>query len=116
MNETGGQDPDKRRAGGHGPTLRDQAEHSTNWGEYGPAIQRWEAVLGRPCPDPTMPGRNGPRLSPRFVEWVMGLPDAHVTGVPNLSTSRQLQMLGNGVVPQQIAAAADLWLTDLGAA
>ena len=42
----------------------------------------------------------------RFVEWMMGLPEGHVTGPDlDLSRERQLRMLGNGVVPQQAALA-----------
>jgi DNA (cytosine-5)-methyltransferase 1 len=40
-----------------------------------------------------------------FVEWMMGLPAGHVTSVPGLTRSDQLKILGNGVVPQQGAAA-----------
>ena len=70
------------------------------WGKYAPAIDRWEH-LTRPAPEPTVPGRNGrPRLSPHFVEWMMGLPAGHVTG-HDLSAAQELKMLGNGVVPQQ---------------
>ena len=72
-----------------------------DWGQYGPAIRRWEHVLGRRAPRPTEPGRNGERLSPRFVEWMMGLPEGHVTDVPGLTRNDQLKALGNGVVPQQ---------------
>ncbi|HEY9411208.1 MAG TPA: hypothetical protein VIP77_16635 [Jiangellaceae bacterium] len=36
---------------------------------------------------------------------MMGLPDGHVTDVPGLTRSEQLKALGNGVVPQQAAAA-----------
>lgn len=83
--------------------------HAThaNWGDYAPAIARWENVLGRPAPDPTEPtGRDGAhRLSPAFVEWMMGLPAGHVTDVPGLSRNAQLKALGNGVVPQQAATA-----------
>ena len=56
-------------------------------------------------PDPTQPSRTGkPQLSPRFVEWMMGLPAGWVTDVP-ISRANQLRALGNGVVPQQGAAA-----------
>src|SRR5699024_2254141 len=82
-----------------------------NWGEYADAIARWERVLGRPAPDPTEPGPKGnPRLSPRFVEWLMGLPAGHVTDPAiGLTRNQQLKALGNGVVPAQGAAALE-WL------
>ncbi len=76
-----------------------------DFGPYTAAIRRWEAVIGRPAPSPTEPGANGrPRLSPRFAEWMMGLPDGWVTGV-DIPRSAQLKALGNGVVPQQAALA-----------
>lgn len=40
-------------------------------------------------------------MAPAFVEWLMGLPAGHVTGVPGVSRAEQLKLLGNGVVPQQ---------------
>ncbi|MFG2209931.1 hypothetical protein ACIQK6_23800 [Streptomyces sp. NPDC091682] len=43
----------------------------------------------------------------------MGLPHGHVTGVPGLTRGQQLQILGNGVVPQQ-ATTAFKALLDLG--
>lgn len=78
----------------------------TDYGDYAPAIARWEKVTGRDAPPPTNPPREGgkPQLSARFVEWLMGLPDGHVTDL-NLSREQQLRMLGNGVVPQQAALA-----------
>jgi DNA (cytosine-5)-methyltransferase 1 len=80
----------------------------TNWGAYAPAINRWERTIGRSAPRPTEPtGRNGgERLSPRFTEWMMGLPDGWVTD-PSIGISRneQLKACGNGVVPQQAMAA-----------
>jgi DNA (cytosine-5)-methyltransferase 1 len=39
-----------------------------------------------------------------FVEWMMGLPAGWVTGT-GLSRTQALKVLGNGVVPQQAAAA-----------
>ena len=81
----------------------------TDFGLYAAAIARWEQVLGRPAPAPTIPPtREGgrARLSTRFVEWLMGLPDGHVTGEDlGLTREQQLRLLGNGVVPQQGAAA-----------
>jgi len=80
----------------------------SDFGPYAAAIARWEQVLGRPAPPPTEPGQNGrPRLSPRFVEWMQGLPDDWVTGV-DIPRSAQLKVLGNGVVPQQALLALAL--------
>lgn len=72
------------------------------WGRFAPAIRRWEAVTGRRAPRATDDRR---RLAPEFVEWMMGLNAGHVTAVPGLSRNEQLKALGNGVVPQQAAAA-----------
>jgi len=82
------------------------------FGPYAPAIARWEAVLGRPAPSPTEPGRDGrPRLSPAFVEWMMGLPAGHVTDPAiGITRAQQLKALGNGVVPQQAALALRMLL------
>ena len=173
----GSQHPDKRKAGGHGPTLADEVEHllptpmtsdtqypscgdmrrkspglraidgllptpkagdadfgmprtsgrppeksthlmtrmeytkpESSWGPYAAAIERWEAVLGRPAPDPTELGpKGGWRLSAAFVEWMMGLPEGRVTDpVLGLSRTQQLKMLGNGVVTQQALYALQL--------
>jgi DNA (cytosine-5)-methyltransferase 1 len=38
----------------------------------------------------------------------MGLSEGHVVGVPGLTRSARLKALGNGVVPQQAAAALAL--------
>lgn len=79
----------------------------TDFGDYAAAIQRWEHVLGRPAPDPTEPtGRDGAhRLSPKFTEWLMGLPDGWITDVPGITRNEALKACGNGVVPQQAAFA-----------
>lgn len=78
-----------------------------DWGDYTAAVRRWERING-PAPRPTeRTGRNnGERLSPAFVEWMMGLPSGHVTN-PSIGITRndQLKALGNGVVPAQAKAA-----------
>ena len=96
------------RAWGRGAGPADSGGAAGAWGDYAPAIRRWGRILGRPAPAPTEPGRNGPRLSPRFVEWMMGLPAGHVTDVPGLARNAQLKALGNGVVPQQAALALSM--------
>lgn len=100
------------------------------WGGYGPAIRRWELILGRPAPAPVQLSaaylqmvarrkagedkrpvgfrgslRPSRQLAPRFVEWMVGLPEGHVTAVPGLSRNEQLKLLGGIVVPQQGAIA-----------
>lgn len=89
------------------PPLNAVAEFQRHtFGDYAKAIHRWEQVINRPAPAPTelRPTGRG-RLSPAFVEWMMGLPEGWVTDVPELSWAEQLKALGNGVVPQQAAAA-----------
>lgn len=82
------------------------------WAHYAPAIHRWEVTLGRLAPAPTEPtGKGGAhRLSPRAVEFMMGLPDGWVTDT-DTTRNEQLKALGNGVVPQQAAAAIRHLLT-----
>ncbi|OKI21397.1 hypothetical protein A6A25_08685 [Saccharothrix sp. CB00851] len=86
-----------------------------DWGEYESAIRRWEAIVGRPAPHPTQPGRHGrPVLSARFVEFLMGLDDGFVSSL-DIPRTAQLRALGNGVVPQQAVYAIRLLLADLAA-
>lgn len=82
--------------------------------DYGPAIHRWERVLGRPAPWPTT---TVGQLNPAFSEWMQGLPDGWVTCTPGPDgmtpaaiRAAMLHALGNGVVPQQAAAALRLLL------
>jgi DNA (cytosine-5)-methyltransferase 1 len=78
---------------------------TVDWGPYEPAIRRWEHLLGLSAPLPSEPARRGGRqLSAAFVEWMLGLPPGFVTGI-QLPRSAHLRLLGNGVVPQQAAAA-----------
>jgi DNA (cytosine-5)-methyltransferase 1 len=80
---------------------------ATNWGDYAGAIARWEEALGRRAPSPTELSTKGThRLSPRFTEWMMGLPDGWVTDPAiGITRNEQLKACGNGVVPQQAMAA-----------
>ncbi len=103
-----GADANRETRDGAGPNLHNAV---ADFGIYAPAIARWEAVLGRPAPAPTEPTGTGgaQRLSPRFVEFMQGLPAGWVTDVPGITRNDALKALGNGVVPQQ-AAEALRWL------
>lgn len=88
-------------------------ERETDWQQYAGAINRWGELLGRKAPAPIEQSPDGfLRLSARFTEWMMGLPDGWVTSPENWvgkkhkgSYTLELRLLGNGVVPQQAAAA-----------
>ena len=89
-----------------GQWRRDMAVALARWGDYAPAITRWERVFGHPAPPPTsLSARGNRRLNPAFTEWMMGLPAGHVTGTPGLVPNAMLRILGNGVVPHQAAEA-----------
>ena len=108
-----------RSSPGYGSNLHEVATGAdmSRFGPYAPAIARWEHATGRPAPPPTTPSRRpggNPQLSARFVEWMMGLPDGHVTGPDlNLPREHQLRLLGNGVVPQQAALAVNTLIKEL---
>jgi hypothetical protein len=111
---------DAQGAGLHGDggmDLRTAVTLGQDWEQYDAAIIRWEDITGAVAPLPTEPNTtNGkPRLNVEFSEWMMGLPRGWVTefrsphrgvGITNTAAFR---MVGNGVVPQQAAAA----ITDL---
>jgi len=73
----------------------------SRWGQYAPAVHRWEAIT-RPAPEPL--DEKG-RLNVRFAEWMMGTDEGWVTDVPGLTRADTLRIIGNGVVPQQAAHA-----------
>lgn len=90
--------------------------------DYGPAVRRWASIVGRPAPAPTAPDfRGNHRVSPAAYEWLMGWPQGWITDL-DIPRSQLIKLAGNGVVPQQTAAAhrhlmdaahADLPLTAL---
>jgi hypothetical protein len=96
-------------AGAPKSRLEDQVH--IEWGKFGPAIQLWEEYLGREAPAPTKPdGKEGNhRLSSKFTEWMMGLPDGWITDA-GLTRNEELKLAGNGVVPQQAELALKILL------
>lgn len=92
-------------SGHDGTTLTDAAVRQPDrWGEYGPAIRRWEAIT-RPAPEPTKLNAEGnPKLSDEFDEWLMGLLAGWITDVPGITWNEVLKACGNGVLPQQAVA------------
>lgn len=104
----GASDPAHRKSlnPAHSPQLDELGTNAGLFGRYASAITRHERTLGRPAPEPTEPGTKGnPRLSAKFVEFMMCLPDGWVTDVPGITRNQALKALGNGVVPIQAAAA-----------
>lgn len=103
-NATAGRtDPDSKHHSG--TTLCDVA-YSGNFGMYEAAVRRWEPVIGRPAPPPTESSTGKPRLNPVFSEWMMGLPEGHVTSsLIGLNRTQQLKAIGNGVCPIQATRA-----------
>jgi hypothetical protein len=84
-----------------------------NWDKFEPAIRRWEEVMGRPAPAPTLPdGKDGNhRLSPWLTEWMMGLPEGWICSPEiGLTRNEQLKAAGNGVCPQQAMLALGMLL------
>lgn len=69
--------------------------------DYGPAIRRWEAIVGRPAPEPTEAGQRGNRrITARFVEWAMGADEGWITDL-DIPRAQQIKIGGNGVVTRQ---------------
>lgn len=102
----GGLPLEPRRMGGALDGRVARLDIAEQWGAYAPAVRRWER-LTRPAPAPTAPNTEGkPRLNAAFAEWMMGLSEGHVTGV-DIPRTAQLKAIGNGVCPQQAAAALE---------
>jgi DNA (cytosine-5)-methyltransferase 1 len=66
---------------------------------YAKCSDIWDRLLPNPLAEN--------RLNPKFVEYMMGLPEGWVTDL-DISRSQQLKILGNGVVPQQAYYALQL--------
>lgn len=80
--------------------------NEVNWGEYEPAIRRWESVHDHPAPSPTILSTKGnPRLNPVFSEWMMGATPGWITDTPGISTNDMHKIIGNGVVTLQAVTA-----------
>lgn len=98
------------------------------WGDFAAGrVMVWAMLHGYPPPiveeqvtyhDEGIWGRAFPEvkatLNPEFASWMMGLPAGWITDVPGLSRADQLKAAGNGVVPQQAAAALNQLLAMTG--
>jgi hypothetical protein len=91
--------------------LNTQVLVKTEWGKFEPAVRVWEQEIEREAPSPTKPdGKEGAhRLSSKFTEWMMGLPEGWITDV-GLTRNEELKLAGNGVVPQQAELALKILL------
>jgi hypothetical protein len=95
-----------------GRAIMNSGEVSKNkWGKFEQAVKIWEQEVEREAPSPTKPdGKDGNhRLSSKFTEWMMGLPEGWITDV-GLTRNEELKLAGNGVVPQQAELALRLLL------
>jgi len=103
--------PSSKQVAAGAPKSRLEDQVHIEWGKFGPAIQLWEEYLGREAPAPTKPdGKEGNhRLSSKFTEWMMGLPDGWITDA-GLTRNEELKLAGNGVVPQQAELALKILL------
>ena len=79
-------------------------DNTGKFGKYAPAVDKWEAVLGRQAPDPTLPdGRNGShRLNSKFALWMQAADDLDLTG---FTRKQELMAAGNAVNHVQAEAA-----------
>jgi DNA (cytosine-5)-methyltransferase 1 len=84
----------------HSVTLPQAAQ--MDWEQFKPAIRRWESTIGRAAPAPLIDNR----LNPKFIEWLMGLPEGWITDL-DISWTQMIKACGNGVVPQQAKLALE---------
>lgn len=106
MQKLKAQDPEARFGMLTGHQLTMEHERVGDLGMYTPAIQHWEQQISRPAPEAlTIRGYYHATTTPQFCEWMMGLPEGWITHVEGVSDRQAKAMCGNGVVPQQAAAA-----------
>ena len=91
----------------NGLAIQDDKNPDDRFGPFENAVRRWQQIIGRVPPDPIITIKEKQKINPIFIEWMMGLPEGHVTG-HGLTLSEELKMLGNGVVPQQASLALKL--------
>ncbi|RAE28990.1 DNA (cytosine-5-)-methyltransferase, partial [Burkholderia multivorans] len=86
-----------------GDPVRASRQHLHRWGRYADAVARWEHITRRGAPAPAVLNEDrGPRSSPEFVEWLLGLPVGWITDpMGDLTANQQNTALGNGVLPLQ---------------
>lgn len=104
----------KHSSSGVSPVLLPGTSQKDLWGGFEGSIKRWENASGRAAPLAVEKNRNGnPRLTAQFLEWMMGLPEGHVSD-PKIKVPYHLQkqIIGNGVCPQQAEDALRYLLND----
>ena len=74
---------------GHGASLHIESLRSDKWGQYAPAIARWEAVLGRPAPAPTEVSTKSRERCPVHGDPQEGRPEAALEGGPREADARE---------------------------
>lgn len=77
-------------------TKHQHRTHDRQMQELGRRFASRRAMCLQATPDALVDGK----LNPKFVEYMMGLPEGWVTDLP-ISRNQQFKLLGNGVVPQQ---------------
>ena len=84
----------------------DDKGRNARWGDYWPAVERWERLTGTVAPAPL--DEEG-RLAPALAEWMMGYPAGWVTDPAiGLTRGQQGKACGNAVQPQTAALALDV--------
>jgi hypothetical protein len=74
----------------------------------GSGVRRWEKILGRPAPAPSIPGPRGTlRISVGILEFLAGLPDGYLAQVPGLTRRQGVRLAWNVCCVHQAAAALD---------